>query len=173
MNWLHFFPKYLNEKCLIREKTFSCPQAIHRRETCPHPLISRLSPTFPAWHRDFSAGTLSSASRFQWSQKISNFPPTLQIPGRVHRSQPRAPFPPPAPYGAHMLVLMSLRNPRTFFVLKSHSSAPYSCVPSGKSFSGLLRKKHSGKFVTQPAEPVPFPKSFPKSYVHSKEVLLI
>lgn len=128
--------------------------------------ISSLAQGFQCWDSELCQQISMVSEDFQ-------FPPTLQIPGRVHRSQPRAPFPPPAPYGAHMLVLVSLRNPRTFFVLKSHSSAPYSCVPSGKSFSGLLRKKHSGKFVTRPAEPVPFPKSFPKSYVHSKEVLLI
>lgn len=125
----------------------------------------------PAWHRDFTA---SLCELWQQISRVvsadpSNFLPTLHILLRVYRSQPHATFSPPASHGTHVLVLFCLLKTTQTFMLKKSFTCPISMHPFRQIFFWLAQKKHSGKFATQPAKPVPFP----KSYVHSKEVLLI
>lgn len=111
---------------------------------------------FPEWVPRFQLGTGTGCEL--WTFCIFSSLPAHPTKGAQNPTSATSVHQPPmAP------TLLSCpcvpQEPQPLRVKRSYSCAPHPRVPPGKSFSGLFRKKHSGKFATQPAELVPFPKS--------------
>lgn len=161
MNLLHFLPKDLNEKSLIREEDLLCP--LNSKGT-----TGNLS-SFTSYFQ--SESHVSSWAQGQAvSSGLSAFsPPCLHIPPRVHRTQPlpllctSLPWHPP-----FCPVLVSHRNPSPC-VLKEVIHVPHIHVSlQANLFLACSEKSTPENLQRNQQSLCPF-----LNPAHSKEVLLI
>lgn len=133
MNLLHFLPKDLNEKSLIREEDLLCP--LNSKGT-----TGNLS-SFTSYFQSESHISSWAQGQAVSSGLCAFSPPCLHIPPRVHRTQPlpllctSLPWHPP-----YCPVLVSHRNPSPC-VLKKLFMCPTSTCPSRQIFFWLVQKK--------------------------------
>lgn len=162
---LHFFPKDLNKKSLIRERdvlsVFSCRQFKwdQRKRHLIHILLPDWAPCFKLGTGTSLPNILSPSSRFQGGpsglKRPPNFPTMLHIQLKVHRDQPHAFSPPVSMVPTFQYFHFRLLKIQNFYVKKLFM-CPVFMYPLWKPFSGLVRKNTLENLQHNQQCPCPF-----------------